>query len=309
MEIEEIVVIIIGIAFFTKFFIIDKLPYYSLELKNESVSLIHSLNNWIFYSISFTALIIIILYLNYKLTISIHNKINQKKLRRELIERETKEITSLLKDNKEYSDTEEISKLIDLLKEKLEIVRSIKQLEQFEDPLWDKLKNRKLDLRESIHQDKINELRNTEWDLEKEIEKLELEKREAQRVAEKEDAEILRNLNADENSVFKKSNLNDKELKALLQNGYSQANEFCIYEKKMITVLIKKILNHSKTHVFLVWSVKRLLDNYADIEDIQEHYTKDADITFKYKEKNYAIEVETGTLLGKAKQKEDKKIS
>jgi len=54
-----------------------------------------------------------------------------------------------------------------------------------------------------------------------------------------------------------------------------------------------------------VWSVMRLLQN-LNVEDIKIHDTRDADITFSFKGKNYAVEIETGNLLKKKKQMEEK---
>ena len=51
---------------------------------------------------------------------------------------------------------------------------------------------------------------------------------------------------------------------------------------------------------------KYLEENYEAITKIQEHETKDADITFKHNNKYYAIEIETGTLLKKPKQLAEK---
>jgi len=67
-------------------------------------------------------------------------------------------------------------------------------------------------------------------------------------------------------------------------------------------------MNHSRTHTFLVWSTKKFLEKKFKVEDIQWHDTKDADITFKYKGKYYAIEIETGTLLKKNRQLAEKII-
>ena len=64
-------------------------------------------------------------------------------------------------------------------------------------------------------------------------------------------------------------------------------------------------MSHSATHTFLVWSVKRLLEDF-DVTKIEEHETKDADITFIHRNKKYAIEIETGTLLRKERQLKNK---
>jgi hypothetical protein len=48
------------------------------------------------------------------------------------------------------------------------------------------------------------------------------------------------------------------------------------------------------------------LKTFIDGDSIREHLTKDADITFKYEDKWYALEIETGNLLRKRKQLEEK---
>ena len=64
-------------------------------------------------------------------------------------------------------------------------------------------------------------------------------------------------------------------------------------------------MNHSTTHTFLVWEIKELLD-ILGAEKITEHQTVDADITFKYRHRFYAVEIETGSLLKKKRQAIDK---
>lgn len=64
-------------------------------------------------------------------------------------------------------------------------------------------------------------------------------------------------------------------------------------------------MGHSATHTFLVWSVKRLLEDF-DVTRIEEHDTRDEDITFIHYNKKYAIEIETGTILKKIRQLKNK---
>ena len=96
------------------------------------------------------------------------------------------------------------------------------------------------------------------------------------------------------------------QIKALLEEGYEQVNEYCVFEKKIITALVNREPNCSNTHTFLVWSVKRLLESYKGIHSIREHDTKEADISFVYKGEDFALEIETGSLLGKRVQTERK---
>lgn len=104
------------------------------------------------------------------------------------------------------------------------------------------------------------------------------------------------------NTVFKKSELNNEQIELLKEEDYIPANEYDLLEQKIIPVFIEKTMNHSRTHTFLVWSTKRLIEKKFKVENLEYHDTKDADITFKYKNKYYAIEIETGTLLKKNRQ-------
>jgi len=92
----------------------------------------------------------------------------------------------------------------------------------------------------------------------------------------------------------------------LLEEGFFQTNEWCVDEQKVITIFVKPKMKHSKTHTFLVWSTMSLLDKIPGIEKLYNHDTKDADITFMYQDKKYAIEIETGNLLRKKIQKQNK---
>jgi hypothetical protein len=117
---------------------------------------------------------------------------------------------------------------------------------------------------------------------------------------EKED--ILKNLKADEKTVIKKKGLTKKEIKALLEDGFKHANEFCVFEKKILSVLVKPRSNHSITHAFLVWSVSRLVHSIKGVRAVMLRSSAEADVTFEFNGKTYAIEIETGVLPRKKSQ-------
>jgi len=141
---------------------------------------------------------------------------------------------------------------------------------------------------------------------EKEIEELEQRKREIVYELEEDKREILRKLDTENNRVFKKENLSKKECQALIEDGYKQANEYCVNEKKRITVLVKPFGNHTIAHEFLVWSIKRLIRKIKGARKIQEHLTRDADLTFEFEGREFAIEIEKGELLRKQEQLREK---
>ncbi len=117
---------------------------------------------------------------------------------------------------------------------------------------------------------------------------------------------ILYLLKANEKYVFIKEGLSKKQIDALEKKGFEQINEYSIKENRFIRVLVKQKLNHSKTHTFLVWDTIRLIKEIDGVKNIQEYNTVNADITFTFKNKKYALEIETGTLLGKKQQAQEK---
>jgi hypothetical protein len=110
-----------------------------------------------------------------------------------------------------------------------------------------------------------------------------------------------------DNKVFYKEELEADEIEILKSEDYEQTNEYCIINKKVVPALVKKILNHKKSHTFLQHNIIEFLkQEFPEITKIEEHDTKDADITFKYNHCYYALEIETGTLLKKARQLAEK---
>jgi len=154
--------------------------------------------------------------------------------------------------------------------------------------------------------EELDELEKKKTVLKKEIEVEEGKKKELlQTDGEKRD-EILFDLDIDENNVLLEGDLTDEQMKLLSEEGFKKTNQYSIVEEKVISAYVKPILNHSKTHIFLVWEIVKILKDLYDIPIVYEHLTKDADITFKYKNKLFALEVETGTSLKKKKQMDEK---
>ena len=117
---------------------------------------------------------------------------------------------------------------------------------------------------------------------------------------------ILWKLEAEDNPVFLKKDLNEKEINALTENGYFSISEYCIIQKKLIRVLVKPKLNHSPTHAFLVWNSIKLLERIKGVKNIKEYLTKEADIIFDFNGETFALEIEKGDLLYKKKQLKEK---
>jgi len=191
------------------------------------------------------------------------------------------------------------------LKEKLNELDNKRLIKNYPD-LKPKIKEAENILVELRHRNELNNLIYKKSSVQKETKELELKNEKLRRTKIQEKSILWCGLEMDENRVFEKAELNEAQVKILLEEGYKQVNEYCVAKKKIITVLIRSILNHSIAHTFLVWSTRQLLEEYEMIEDILEHETRDADLTFEVDNKKFAIEIETGTLLRKKKQLKEK---
>ncbi len=223
--------------------------------------------------------------------------------RKEMQEQQKAFIEKFLKENFSQYNSENLDKRIKEI-ENIEFLEEVNKI--YHKDIEDKLTEAKRVLKEIQHKERIEYLKEEKGELESEIGELKHEKVMESNDKETKKREIKRELNLEENKVFIKDELNKEEIEVLLENSYRYVNEYDVEEKKMVSILIKPTLNHSKTHTFLVWSLSNLLQFMEGVEDVKEHETRDADITFDYKGKTYAIEVETGTLLGKKKQTQEK---
>lgn len=225
------------------------------------------------------------------------------------IQSETIEIENLL--SKVFViDEQNLTKDTERLRNKMNICRYYRELTHFIPQLKKRLaKARELleETRKGQYSKNLSEEIEIKEQKNKNLEE-EIKEKEKQRLYQEETNErtILRTINAEENYVFEKDKLNKKEIRALLKNSYLVYSEYCIIKNKQINVLIKKKLNHSPTHIFLVWNTINLLKNIDGVKNIREHLSVDADITFNFNGKIYALEIETGTLLKKTKQKQEK---
>ncbi len=155
-----------------------------------------------------------------------------------------------------------------------------------------------------------NELEKIRWEKSQTLKEIEYLKKEKLRIENNKEfkrQDILEKLDILEKDVFKIDRLKKEEIKILKEEKFKQINEYCVFDQKIIPVLMKRVLNHSYRHTFLVWSVRKLLNDYAEITNVQQHDTRDADLTFNIDRKKYAIEIETGSLL-KKKDQLNKKI-
>jgi len=196
-----------------------------------------------------------------------------------------------------------IEEFIESLKEVLKEIRGYEELNEQRPRVEKELKDKKNQLIKWEHERSVLRI-NAEK--ERKIRALEEKEEMIRNRLENDKNEILERLDADSTRVFQKDKLAEKEINALTKSEYYFVNEYSILEKKRIPVLIKPFGNHSFSHEFLVWDLKRLLDKTSGIKNIQEHLTRDADITFIFKNRTFALEVETGKLLSKHNQLKEK---
>lgn len=109
-------------------------------------------------------------------------------------------------------------------------------------------------------------------------------------------------LKGKEKLFFEFDELSNEEVEALKEHDFEKTAQYDPLTKKNKTFMVKEIMNHSLEHTFLVGRIKQILEEYIDERKIYLHETKDADITFKFKNKMCAVEIETGTLLSKKDQ-------
>lgn len=231
------------------------------------------------------------------------SNIEKIKERKSELENNRRSIKDLLDENLRKYNSSELKDIIERMNNKLNNLP--KKLILYKKELKEMLLKSERCLEELEHEEILFEIDSKRREVEERIKQLsEIEEKKREMARKK--YTILLSLETDKNPVFKKNNLNKNEIKILLQEGYSHHNEFCVYEQKRIPVLIKPVLNHSPSHTFLAWSVKRLLRKINGVKYIEESLTKDADITFTYERETYALEIETGNLLGKHERLREK---
>ncbi|MGV8168489.1 MAG: hypothetical protein ACP5N3_00365 [Candidatus Nanoarchaeia archaeon] len=239
-------------------------------------------------------------YYNFKVHFNTFKKITKKKAEQEKERREIEEIQKLLRLDLDRLNVDELENLQSTFKVKIASGR----LKEYNKEIWHKL----------VLLPKIIEIKEQENKLQHILKRKDEALDNLRRIQDKkqhetmtEEGKIITQLYdlKEKGTILKKEDLTEEEIDLLLKNGYKQVNEYCVYAQKIITVLVKPVLNHSPTHIFLVWSVMLLLGDFG-VTNLRTHDTREADITFTYKHQCYAIEIETGSLLTQRKQLEEK---
>ena len=250
--------------------------------------------------------LLFIVLLGYNIFQLLNYIISMVRSRKKELDNENEQIESILNINPNGMSSNEIKHLIN----ELENIRSEgyknKRRFKFKEDLNHLISESKKALKEAVYNGEISFKKEEIKSLTEEIQILQNEKRQFEYSKENDKKIILSELDTYENPVFKKEDLTKDQIEALLEDKYVQKNEYCVKEQKIITAFVKPDMNHSKTHTFLVWSTMNLLDRISGVDNIQKHKTVETDITFNYKKKKYAIEIETENLLRKKIQMKNK---
>lgn len=306
MDSQDYILALVALGVIVKFAILDHLATFSQKLRLDLTTLASSLFTWKMLLIAFVVLSPLLIYLNYRVNYKLHAKFGEIRTARKRQEEVKEEIEKALEAKLDDLDLEETAELINWLKALLSEVNSAESLEDYRSSLKDKIKEASEALKIKQQENHVDSLREARNELLGEIKVLDEEKQRRLRSEDQEKREKLRKLKTEENNVFHKDSLEEDEIKLLLENGYDSVTEYCLVERRLIPTLVKQIQHHTPTHTFLVWSLHRLLEAIPGLWKIREHETKEADITFVYNKKDYALEVETGNLLRKKQQLRDK---
>lgn len=114
----------------------------------------------------------------------------------------------------------------------------------------------------------------------------------------KKKATLLKEVNIlidEDKRFFRKSKLSKEEIKYLLSKGYKEAIFNSLVTNKKEIFLLQPRSNESITHLFVVYDIAEYLEKKG--YQVEKYATKKPDIVFISGNKNFAIEVETGSVL------------
>ncbi len=103
---------------------------------------------------------------------------------------------------------------------------------------------------------------------------------------------------------FKKKELSQEEIKYLLSKGYKISEHKSLNSKRKEEFLLKPRFNESINHLFVTYDLANFLEKNGIV--VQKFVTKKPDLVFDFNGKKYAIEIETGSVLSKIKNLEEK---
>lgn len=242
-----------------------------------------------------------LLYFNYRLSKAIYFRFEKRRAAIKRLREQEATIKKLLSTTLEELDIHQIGRYLRNIEKERYNLRNVK-LEQYKQGLLDKLEKAQRLYELLKHKSEIDGYEYQKKNYKELLEILERQRRRYEKEERTEKREIMYKLRAEDTNVFYKEELKEDEIEVLKEEGYKQVNEYDIFSQSVRTFLVNPPLNHSPQHTFLVWSVKKLVEDIKGTEKVEEHITRDADITFRYKKKYYALEIETGNLLTKKDQ-------
>lgn len=242
----------------------------------------------------------LIFYFNYRLSKSLYLKTEKRKIAIKILQEHEATIKKLLGTQLEALDIHQVGRYIRALEKERYGLRSA-HFEKYSEELSENLEKARKHYEILKHKSEIDSYEYQKKNYKEYLEILEKQRRRLERDEATEKRQIMYKLRAEDTNVFYKEELKEDEIEVLKEEGYKQVNDYDLFSKSVRTFLINPPLNHSPQHTFLVWSVKKLVEDIKGTEKVEDHITRDADITFRYK-KIYALEIETGNLLSKKDQ-------
>jgi len=131
------------------------------------------------------------------------------------------------------------------------------------------------------------------------------EKKESPKEPEPKTKNVTIDLDADK-GFFKYKDLNENEIKYLEARGYKVSMQESVLSNRKEKYLLRPRHNETVSHMFFIFDIKQFLEKYNIQTDI--FTTKKPDLTFTLNKKQYAIEVETGVVLEKARNQLIEKV-
>jgi len=260
----------------------------------------------------------VVIYLIYRTIKNIKNKIKSKKEKLRNLRQESEEIKKRFDKKLNIANQNDLINFIELLENKIKLCNEIKELSKYKEPLKHKLKQAKLRL-EFLELKKEVGLIVQEIDAINNLEKIEKEKTNTGKDAKNIKGQAIEEVPKaprrptitegfiDANKgFFKHSELSLEDIKYLVKKGYKEYYFSSILTNKEELYLIKPHYNESQQHFFLVCDIVNYIKKFTN--KVRTFNTEKPDIVFEINNKKYALEIETGTLLERDKNKLLKKI-
>ena len=292
-----------GGILFLKFLVYDPLIVFWENNPSPFKIFIAILTNGIFQSIMGVLLIIGLTTLLIRYKINVYRRDMKLRIKQEGLEREARQVGKWIEEDIKYLRSDDLKLFI----EKLDNLYLSEETEnKFEVAIKGKLIEANDYLEKSLHGEEMRKYNYQKENIKSEIWKLKNERFEEEKKSSNKQKIISERLNVEENLIYESEKLRLEEIEVLKKEDFKEVSEYDPIHEENRGFLVKQILNHSPTHTFLVARIGELLNQYGDITKVYFHETRDADITFEINYKIYAFEIETGTLLAKKKQLEEK---